>query len=95
MPFNFEPAKFEQVSACFLVPKDPGVLARRVQFAPIAALFPVPGLVWVFSLGVPDLALPPPVIQPVEGVCGYCGAEVVRPSSDNRIEPLEDALNIR
>src|SRR5215471_8070730 len=94
MPFNGEPATFEQVASGLFVAKHPGVQAIKMKLAPIFAVPPVFWLVGVRPSGVAVCLVKHPAIQFTKDFLGYRRAEVGGPSPNNWVELLQDQLNI-
>ena len=84
------PRQSSQVATALAIPKNP--LSSCSCFPPSAvSLFdPPPRRVRGHVLGPPDTAVPPPVVQRMQGVLGDANAEIMAPPSHDRVEPLHD-----
>src|SRR5216684_5165594 len=94
MPFNGEPAKFEQIGSCLFVAKHPGVRSVQMEPAPISLVSPVFGFLGMLTPSVSVCFVEHPSIQAAEDFFGNRRAEVIGPASDDRIEPSYDCLSI-
>ena len=89
-----EPAKFEQVASGLFVAKHPGVSPIKVQPAPVFAVPPVFGFVWMRPPAVAVLFVEHPTIQFAKDFFCHSGAKVVGPSTNNRVEPGQNRLDV-
>src|SRR3954467_12691530 len=85
MPLT-EPAEPQAISPAGLVAEDPSVLPPRDRHPPVLPHHPEAGLVRVATLGVAHLPVVHPLLQLRERPARALGAEVVRPTTDDRVQ---------
>src|SRR4051794_3396261 len=88
--FLTEPAESQAVSPARLVAEDPSVLPPRDRHSPILLHHPEASLVRVAAFGISHLPIVHPLLQFGEGPPCTLGAEVVGPTTDDRVQGTHD-----
>jgi len=84
--YNWRPNHLQQVGSGCFVAKDPLVFVLWIEIAPVLLTKPLPGFIRVRE---PEPAHTPgedPVIQVSENLFRHVDPEVVRPTSEDRID---------
>src|SRR5258708_22556326 len=94
VPLYWKPTKLEHMASRLFVSKHPGVQSIKLEPSPIGTVPPVFGFLGMRTSGVAVCFVEHPPIQAAKDFFGDGRAEVIGPSTNNRVELRQDRLDI-
>src|ERR1044072_9359267 len=83
---NRKPPEFQNVHPRLFVAKDPVITPFRIEPSEVTGLHPSCRLLRVVTSGITGFPTKHPVVELLENFTGNCDTEIIRPTTNDRVE---------